>query len=70
MTDKITVSKSALFTIVNALMGPSHHIRELQATMNLPRLKSMDDANPIMVIYEECIAHEKALKAQDSSGDA
>jgi len=46
--ENITVSAEALRQVLQALIGPPHHIRELQATMSLP-----GDANPIKTLYEE-----------------
>ena len=46
--DKVTVSADALRQVLEALNGPGHHIRELQATRNLP-----GTTNPINTLTEE-----------------
>ena len=45
---KITVSADALRTVLQALNGPGHYIRELQAIRNLP-----GDASPIDTLIDE-----------------
>jgi hypothetical protein len=47
--DKVTVSAEALSDLLDALNGPSHHIRELQAT----RGPLVGDKNPINILVEE-----------------
>lgn len=47
--DKITVDAKALQQVLQALIGPPHLIRELQATANKPYLSE----NPIDVLCAE-----------------
>jgi hypothetical protein len=55
---KITVSARALHQVLGALVGPSHYIRELQATRNLPGIE-----NPINTLIEEYNAGIEASRA-------
>lgn len=52
MTTKIAVTASHLYALLTALNGPGHHIRELQATRNLPPL-GKDYVNPIDALIKE-----------------
>lgn len=47
---KIEVSANALYSVLNALNGPAHLIRELQATLSLGDL---DADNPINVLTNQ-----------------
>ena len=51
---KITVSAKALYEILQALVGPGHYIREIQATRNLPGFE-----NPIDTLIAEYNAQVK-----------
>ena len=48
-SDKIAVDKAALREVLQAINGPGHYIRELQATRNLP----IGPKNPINILTEE-----------------
>lgn len=48
MTQTVTVSALALQQVLNALVGPPHYIRELQAIRGL-----LGDASPIDVLIAE-----------------
>lgn len=45
---KVLVSAKALHSVLGALVGPSHYIRELQATRSLP-----GGNNPINTLIDE-----------------
>lgn len=45
----LIVSRGAIVTLLNAVNGPSHHIRELQATRGLP----IGPENPINTLIAE-----------------
>lgn len=51
MTEKITVSRDALYSLLKAITGGPHQIRELQATRNLPQMPGV--YNPINVLISE-----------------
>lgn len=55
----ITVDADALHQVLQALMGPAHHIRELQATRGLPQVFGDEHANPI----DTLVANYKAAPA-------
>lgn len=46
----VTVSADALRQVLQALIGPGHHIRELQATRSLHKL---GHPNPIETLLEQ-----------------
>jgi hypothetical protein len=48
----VSVDGEALQQLLNALVGPAHHIREMQFTRNLPPLGDMP-RNPIDVLIEQ-----------------
>lgn len=50
VTSTITVSRDALYKVLHALVGPAHHIRELQATRSL---HALGHPNPIDILIEE-----------------
>lgn len=50
--EKVTVSADALRQVLNALSGPGHYIRELQATRNLGRMIGVEK-NAINILCEE-----------------
>jgi len=61
--DKILVDKNALRTVVSALIGSPHLVRELQATRNLPT----DIKNPIDILREDYnLAYAWTPSATDS----
>lgn len=51
-TRYVAVDAEALRTILRALNGPEHHIRELQATRDLDRLPGQE-RNPINLLQEQ-----------------
>ena len=55
---KVSVNAEALRRVLQALNGPAHHIRELQAIRNLP-----GDKNPIDRLIEDFNAAAEALNA-------
>jgi hypothetical protein len=57
----ITVDADALRQVLQALIGPSHHIRELQATRSLHKL---GHPNPIDILIEN---YEAAIAKQTGS---
>lgn len=64
---KIPVSKDALREVLSALVGPSHHIRELQATRGEVYQLAAGRENPIDVVlreYNTWAEEQNALKAQ------
>lgn len=50
--EKLTVDAAALIQVLNALQGPGHHIRELQATRSLHAM-GPEYANPIETLLAE-----------------
>ena len=50
VTSTITVSRDALYKVLHALVGPAHHIRELQATRSL---HALGHPNPIDILIEQ-----------------
>ena len=60
MSDKLLVTKSALVKILNAIKGPPHYIREIQATANLPM--GMSDDNPINILTKNLEDHDNDKK--------
>ena len=52
MSLKIPVDADALRQVLNALNGPGHYIRELQATRNLP-----GSTNPINTLIDDYNNH-------------
>lgn len=56
---KVLVSQAALHAVISALVGPSHHIRELQAT-RVPAELFKD--NPINILLEELNASIEAAE--------
>jgi hypothetical protein len=48
----VSVDAEALQQVLNALIGPGHHIRELQFTRGLPPLGSLP-RNPIDLLIEQ-----------------
>ena len=57
----VTVSASALRSVLQALNGPPHFIRELQATRNL--LPGLENNNPINTLCDE---YNAAVQAQNA----
>ncbi|MGS1115969.1 hypothetical protein [Castellaniella sp. UC4442_H9] len=55
MMETVTVNAAALITVLRALNGPSHFIRELQLTRGLP-----GDDNPIDLLIAEVNAQVAA----------
>lgn len=51
MSNRIEVDADALYQVLQALIGPGHHIRELQATVAIS--KFMDTPNPITTLLDE-----------------
>lgn len=49
MSEKIEVDADALKKVLQALVGPPHHIRELQALRGLP----IGDPSPIDVLVNQ-----------------
>jgi len=52
--DRISVDAKALHAVLQALVGPDHHIRELQFTRGIPGV----DENPIdtlIIEYNEAV---------------
>jgi hypothetical protein len=60
MGKKVVVDANALRMVIQALVGPGHYIRELQATRGLPG----DDRNPIDQLVEEYNAQLAAFDLQ------
>lgn len=58
-TTNVKVNAKALYEVLNALMGPDHRIRELQAIVNLPT-----GHNPIKTLLED-FNREAQLTKQD-----
>lgn len=52
MSDKLTVDRSALIQVLNALNGHGHEIRELQATRSLHAMGG-EYTNPIETLLAE-----------------
>ena len=52
MSDTVIVNKKALQEVLEALIGDSHYIRELQATIHTPVLGDMPP-NPIKTLIDE-----------------
>lgn len=46
--EKVTVNAKALRDVLQSLVGPAHHIRELQAIVDLPGYDS-----PIKILIDE-----------------
>lgn len=65
--ETVTVNADALRKILQALNGPPHHIRELQAIRNLPGYDC-----PITLLTEEYNAavHEHNKEAPNLKGEA
>jgi len=61
---KIEVSASALRELLAAVTGPSHHIRELQVTMNMP----FGEPNCIEILVKEFndYANQENSKSESS----
>ena len=57
---KVMVSARALHQVLGALVGPSHYLRELQATRNLP----LGEPNPINTLIDQ---YNAAIKASRTS---
>lgn len=64
MSIKIPVDAVALHSVLRALIGPAHHIRELQATRDKPPLLT---GNPIDTLIREYNAFCEAQKAQEDT---
>ena len=45
----VKISQAPLRQLLTALVGPAHHIREIQATMDLP----FDNTNPLKQVIDE-----------------
>lgn len=58
---QVTVDAKALFTVLRALNGPAHHIRELQATRNTP-----GSNNPISKLVDQYNRYVTALAKEPS----
>lgn len=67
MTKTITVNADALYEVLQALVGPGHHIRELQATRSLHKL---GHPNPIDTLIEDYEASRAAPTAAEPAGEA
>jgi len=63
MSDKVSVSEKALGEVLGALVGPSHLIREIQATMNIPADFEGIGANPLATLIGEYNTHIEAYNA-------
>jgi hypothetical protein len=59
---KVRVSAKALHQVLGALVGPSHYIRELQMTRNLPNID-----NPINTLIDEYNAAIKVAQLERDS---
>lgn len=57
---KVPITGKYLQGLLQALMGPGHLIRELQATINLPRDMTGDFVNPLREVLEEYNAFVEA----------
>lgn len=66
MTTKVSVSADALYRILQALTGPGHYIRELQATRSL---HTLGHPNPIDILIEDYNAEVKRLTDVTGSSD-
>lgn len=66
---KITISAEPLRQILQALLGPGHHIRELQATRSL---HALGHPNPIDTLVEEynAFVEEERKKALNVTGSS
>ena len=56
--EQVTVNAKALKEVLEALNGPGHYIRELQATRSLP-----GNDNPINILIEE---YNSAIEAYNA----
>ncbi len=65
MSVKVSVDGTALRQVLMALIGPSHLIRELQATRGLKGLT--DVANPIDVLLEQFNAEVARIEKEQSA---
>lgn len=63
--EKVTVSAAALREVLMALNGPSHYIRELQAT----RGPLIGDNNPINILCDEFNAAVRAHNEAQAAAD-
>jgi hypothetical protein len=57
--DRLSVNADALYQVLQALVGPAHHIRELQATRSLHKLGHTNAIETLLEDYEAA-----ALRAQ------
>lgn len=68
--DKVTVSREALAAVLNALNGPPHYIRELQATRMLDAIEEMagrPKKNAINILVDE---YNAAVKVYNEDAKA
>ena len=65
MTVKIAVDAVALRQVLQALIGPGHHIRELQATRSLHALGHPNPIDLLLEDYERHLADEAKVQACD-----
>lgn len=63
VSQNITVSRDALYKVLHALVGPAHHIRELQATRSL---HALGHPNPIETLIEQLNAGGVTPTAQEA----
>lgn len=66
--ETVTVDAKALHSVLVALNGPGHLIRELQATRNLHAMGD-DYANPIETLVEQFNAQVLAQEAKTQEGE-
>lgn len=64
----VPVDKEALRRVLLALIGPEHHIRELQVTRSLDKTGLTTERNPINVLVEQYDAAEASGKAPTEPG--
>lgn len=58
----ITVDAAALREVLQALIGPGHHIRELQATRSLHKLGHPNAIETLVEQYNEWVSRAKEEK--------
>lgn len=57
--EKVTVSAEPLRQILQALIGPDHHVRELQYTRNPPEVFPNNPINVLVKEYNAAVEWEK-----------
>lgn len=65
----VTVDAKALLSVLQALLGPPHRIRELQATRSLPDILS-EDMHPINQLIADYNAAVEAHNAETKKESA